>query len=54
MKDLHQERLYIYLNNIGKILLPRGDEEALNLIGSSTGEGIAGNVLVLSYPFSTL
>ena len=53
MKDLHQERC-TYTSTILEDLIARGDEEALNLIGSSTGEGIAGNVLVLSYPFSTL
>ena len=53
MKGLHQERC-TYTSTILEDLIARGDEEALNLIGSSTGEGITGNVLILSYPFSTL
>ena len=44
----------MYTSTILEDLIAKGDEEALNLIGSSTREGIAGNVLILSYPFSTL
>ena len=49
MKGLHHERCD-YTVNILRDLIARGDEEALNIVGTSAEE-LAGNVLVLSYLF---
>ena len=49
MKGLHCERCD-YTMNILKDLIAKGDEEALDIVGTSA-EGLAGNVLILSYSF---
>ena len=49
MKGLHHERCD-YTANILKDFIARGDEEALDVVGTSAEE-LAGNVLILSYSF---
>ena len=49
MKGLHRERCD-YTMNILKDLITKGDEEALDIVGTSA-EGLAGDVLILSYSF---
>ena len=49
MKGLYHERCD-YTTNILKEIITKGDEEALDIVGTSA-EGLAGNVLILLYSF---